>query len=80
MGSNHAGGMDVCRECCVLSGRGLYMYCEASMLKLVCGASNLGKLCVESGQPEVYLQLYLNYSTIISTIARRIVIQLYLQS
>jgi hypothetical protein len=22
-GSNQAGGMDVCRECCVLSGRGL---------------------------------------------------------
>ena len=23
VGSNHAGGMDVCCECCVLSGRGL---------------------------------------------------------
>ena len=23
MGSNHAGGVDVCCECCVLSGRGL---------------------------------------------------------
>ena len=23
MGSNPVGGMDVCRECCVLSGRGL---------------------------------------------------------
>ena len=23
VGSNPAGGMDVCRECCVLSGRGL---------------------------------------------------------
>jgi hypothetical protein len=30
VGSNRAGGMDVCRECCVLSGRG---HCDGLIMR-----------------------------------------------